>query len=115
LIFSGACLGLILHVDTDAFYASIEERNRSELAGRPVIVSGTPEGRGVVAVANYVVRNFGVHSAMPTSKALRPCPAAIVLPLRMGRYAAISDQIRDVPGTKAVPAMQFTPTTIANL
>ncbi|MGV3485577.1 MAG: hypothetical protein ACO1RT_14260 [Planctomycetaceae bacterium] len=87
---------LILHVDMDAFYASVEERDRPELAGRPLIVGGTPEGRGVVAAANYAIRKFGVHSAMPTSTALRLCPQAIVLPVRMSHYAAISRQIRDI-------------------
>ena len=87
---------MILHVDMDAFYASVEERDRPELAGLPVIVGGTPEGRGVVAAANYVVRKFGVHSAMPTGKALRLCPEAIVLRPRMEHYAAVSRQIRDV-------------------
>jgi DNA polymerase-4 len=87
---------MILHVDMDAFYASIEERDRPELVGRPVIVGGTPQGRGVVAAANYVVRKFGVHSAMPTATALRLCPQAIVVPPRMGHYAEISDQIREI-------------------
>ena len=87
---------MILHVDMDAFYASVEERERPELAGRPLIVGGTPEGRGVVAAANYEVRKYGVHSAMPTSKALRLCPQAIVLPPRLGYYAEVSEQIRAV-------------------
>lgn len=87
---------MILHVDMDAFYASVEERERPELVGRPVIVGGTPEGRGVVAAANYTVRKFGVHSAMPTATALRLCPQAVVLPVRMRYYATISRQIRDI-------------------
>ena len=87
---------MILHVDMDAFYAAIEERDRPELVGRPIIVGGSPDGRGVVAAANYAVRAFGVHSAMPTSTALRLCPHVIVLPVRMAHYAAISKQIRDI-------------------
>jgi DNA polymerase-4 len=86
----------ILHVDMDAFYASIEERDRPELVGRPVIVGGTPTGRGVVAAANYVVRQFGVHSAMPTATALRLCPDALVLPPRLDDYAQVSEQIREI-------------------
>ena len=87
---------MILHVDMDAFYASVEERDQPELVGKPLIVGGTPEGRGVVAAANYVVRRFGVHSAMPTSTALRLCPEAIVLRPRMEHYAAISEHIRQI-------------------
>lgn len=87
---------MILHVDMDAFYASVEERDRPELVGKPLIVGGTPDRRGVVAAANYVVRKFGVHSAMPTSTALRLCPQVIVLPVRMSYYAGISEQIREI-------------------
>jgi DNA polymerase-4 len=87
---------MILHVDMDAFYASVEERDRPELAGRPLIVGGTPEGRGVVAAANYAVRKFGVHSAMPTATALRLCPHAVVLRPRMDHYAEVSRQIREI-------------------
>ncbi len=87
---------MIIHVDMDAFYASVEEREQPELRGKPVIVGGTPEGRGVVAAANYVVRQFGVHSAMPTSTALKRCPEAIVLPPRLDYYADVSRQIHEV-------------------
>jgi len=87
---------MLLHIDMDAFYASVEERDHPELVGQPLIVGGTPQGRGVVAAANYVVRQFGVHSAMPTSRALRLCPAAIVLPPRMQHYAEVSGQIHQI-------------------
>jgi len=87
---------MILHIDMDAFYAAVEQRDRPELAGRPVIVGGSPSGRGVVAAANYEVRKFGVHSAMPTSTAIQLCPHAVVLPVRMSHYAAISHQIREI-------------------
>jgi DNA polymerase IV len=87
---------MILHVDMDAFYASVEERENPFLVGKPLIVGGTPEGRGVVAAANYVVRQFGVHSAMPTATALRLCPEAIVIPPRMAFYAEVSRQIREI-------------------
>ncbi len=86
----------ILHVDMDAFYASVEMREQPGLAGRPVIVGGSPRGRGVVSAANYEARRFGVHSAMPTARAMRLCPEAVCLPVRMDLYAAVSRQIREI-------------------
>lgn len=87
---------MILHVDMDAYYASIEERDRPELRDQPVIVGGTPEGRGVVAAANYNARKFGVHSAMAASRALKLCPHAVVLRPRMDYYAEVARQIREI-------------------
>jgi DNA polymerase-4 len=85
----------VLHVDMDAFYASVEERDRPELRGKPLIVGGT-SGRGVVAAANYAVRRFGVRSAMPIREALRLCPAAICVRPRMARYREVSAQIFEI-------------------
>ncbi len=87
---------MILHADMDAFYASVEERDNPVLVGKPVIVGGSPEKRGVVCAANYVARKFGVHSAMPSVTAHRLCPQANFLPVRMDYYAEISRQIRDI-------------------
>ncbi len=86
----------ILHVDMDAYYASVEERERPELAGKAVIVGGSVEKRGVVSACNYIARRYGVHSAMPTATARRLCPHAVFLPGRIGYYAEVSRQIRDV-------------------
>jgi len=82
----------ILHIDMDAFYASVEEQDRPELKGKPLIVGGT-QGRGVVAAASYAVRRFGVRSAMPMREALRRCPDAICVPPRMARYREVSDRV----------------------
>jgi DNA polymerase-4 len=82
----------ILHVDMDAFYASVEQRDRPELKGQPVIVGGT-SNRGVVAAASYEVRKFGVRSAMPIREALRRCPHAICVPPRMSVYRDVSHQV----------------------
>jgi len=86
----------ILHVDMDAFYASVEIRERPELAGKPVIVGGAAEARGVVSAASYEARRFGVHSAMPMSQALRLCPEAVRLPVRMSLYSDVSEQIHAI-------------------
>jgi DNA polymerase-4 len=85
----------ILHVDMDAFYASVEQHDRPELAGLPVVVGGAGS-RGVVAAASYEVRRFGVHSAMPMREALRRCPQAIVVAPRFKRYREVSNQVFEV-------------------
>ncbi|MFL6547906.1 MAG: DNA polymerase IV [Povalibacter sp.] len=82
----------ILHVDMDAFYASVEQLDNPELRGKPVIVGGE-NNRGVVAAASYEVRPFGVHSAMPTREAMRRCPHAICVRPRFDRYKAVSSTV----------------------
>ena len=81
-----------LHLDMDAFFASVEELDDPSIVGKPVIVGGTA-GRGVVSAANYVARTFGVNSAMPMSLALQRCPNAIVRKPRFDRYSQISDKV----------------------
>ena len=84
----------ILHVDLDAFFAAVEQRDRPELRGRPVIVGGGgPHDRGVVSTASYEARRFGVHSAMPLRTAGRLCPEAVFLPVDGAKYARVSRQV----------------------
>lgn len=80
----------------DAFYASVEQRDFPEYRGKPLIVGGSPEGRGVVAAASYEVRKFGVHSAMPAAQAVRLCPHAIFVKPRFDVYRKVSGQIREI-------------------
>src|ERR1700746_2765910 len=85
----------IIHIDMDAFYASVEQRDNPELRGKPVAVGGSRE-RGVVAAASYEARKFGVHSAMPSITAKRKCPDLIFVRPRFDAYKAISLQIREI-------------------
>ena len=87
---------MIIHVDMDAFYASVEERDNPSLVGKPVIVGGSADSRGVVAAANYEARKFGVHSAMASARAKRLCPHAVVIKPRIGYYASVSQEIREI-------------------
>ncbi|MEU7891423.1 DNA polymerase IV [Nonomuraea sp. NPDC049152] len=85
----------ILHVDMDAFFASVELLERPELRGRPVIV-GSPAGRGVVLSATYEARQYGVHSAMPMSRARRVCPQATIIPPSHGKYSEVSKGVMEI-------------------
>ena len=83
----------ILHVDMDAFYASVEQRDNSALRGRPVAVGGDPDKRGVVAAASYEARTFGVRSAMPMSRAVRLCPSLVIVHPDFNKYRTVSQQV----------------------
>lgn len=83
----------IIHIDMDAFFASIEQRDHPELRRRPLIVGGDPDGRGVVAACSYEARTFGIHSAMACSQAQRLCPQAVFVRPRMSRYQEVSRSI----------------------
>ncbi|HVZ23283.1 MAG TPA: DNA polymerase IV, partial [Vicinamibacterales bacterium] len=83
----------IIHVDMDAFYASVEQRDRPELRGKPVAVGGSPASRGVVAAASYEARAFGVRSAIPMSRAVRLCPDLVIVRADFQKYRAVSQQV----------------------
>src|SRR6202140_3806056 len=85
----------IIHIDMDAFYASVEQRDNPDLRGRPVAVGGSQE-RGVVAAASYEARKFGVRSAMPSVTAKRQCPDLIFVKPRFEVYKAVSQQMREI-------------------
>ena len=89
---------VFLHVDMDAFYASIEQRDHPEYRGKPLAVGAKPTQRGVVATASYEARVFGIHSAMPSSEAGKRCPQAIFVPPHMPLYAEVSAQIFSIFG-----------------
>jgi len=83
----------IAHLDLDCFFVSVERIAKPELIGKPVVVGGSPEGRGVVASASYEARAFGVRSAMPTAQALRLCPHLLVVRSQHHRYGEVSDRL----------------------
>ena len=89
----GAELRKIIHVDMDAFFAAVEQRDYPELRGQPVIVGGDPAGRGVVATCSYEARRFGIHSAMTAARARSLCPQAIFVRPRMEAYREASRQV----------------------
>jgi len=86
----------IIHVDMDAFFASVEQRDRPELRGKPVVVGGDPHGRGVVSTCSYEARKYGIHSAMASSIAYKLCPHAVFIRPRFDVYKAVSDQVRKI-------------------
>src|SRR6266516_6735285 len=83
----------VVHIDMDAFYASVEQRDDPSLRGKPVAVGGRPDRRGVVAAASYEARTFGVRSAMSMAKAVRLCPSLVIVPPDFSRYKAASSAI----------------------
>lgn len=96
---------MILHVDMDAFYASIEQRDHPELKGQPVVVGGGKTGRGVVSAASYEAREYGIHSAMPGRRAAQLCPHAVFIRGRLSHYADVGRQVREIFG-RFTPVIQ---------
>jgi len=90
---AAAGLRRIVHIDMDAFYASVEQRDHPDLRGRPVAVGGAPDRRGVVAAASYEARAFGVRSAIPMARAVRLCPSLVIVPPDFTKYRAVSQQV----------------------
>jgi DNA polymerase-4 len=88
----------IIHIDMDAFYASVEQRDFPEYRGRPIVVGGSPDGRGVVATASYEARQFGIHSAMSARRAIQLCPDALFVRPRFDAYKSVSVSIREIFG-----------------
>lgn len=86
----------IIHVDMDAFFASVEQRDNPQLKGRAVIVGGQPDSRGVVAACSYEARQFGIHSAMPSSRAYRLCPNAVFVKPRFEAYRDVSRKLHEI-------------------
>ena len=86
----------IIHADFDAFYASVEQRDESKLVGKPVLVGGSPDSRGVVASASYEARGYGIRSAMPMSRAIRLCPQAIMRRPRFDVYRDVSNHVMEI-------------------
>jgi DNA polymerase-4 len=86
----------IIHIDMDAFYAAVEQRDFPEYLGKPIVVGGSPDGRGVVATASYEARQFGIHSAMSARKAIQLCPHALFVRPRFDAYKSVSKSIREI-------------------
>ena len=97
----------IIHIDMDAFFAAVEIRDNPEYRSKPIIVGGLPNSRGVVSTCSYEARKFGIHSAMPSSKAYRLCPQAIFVKPHFEAYRLASQQIRkisfDTPFERHIP------------
>src|SRR5882672_5090928 len=91
-----SALRRIIHLDMDAFYASVEQRDDPSLRGKPVAVGGSPQSRGVVAASSYEARKFGVRSAMPMSRALRLCPELLIVPPDFKRYKEASEKVMQI-------------------
>ena len=84
---------IVAHVDLDAFFAAVEELDDPSLREKPLVVGGDPQGRGVVATANYVARRYGIHSAMSCAEAKRRCPSALFVRPRHTRYGEVSREV----------------------